>query len=294
MPNPDPAAFPLQTFSNNSLTTYWKCPYKWKLKNIDGKRERSGGPLIAGAAAGSAENKHFWSVFEDKAPLSVDDVADAFNDGWDAKVEEETDKAGIDWGGDKPEDIRSTSQGALALYHEQHALKEPKPIAIEREAKLRITGMPWVFKGYLDREIEDPLSGQIVKDMKMSGKKADAKVPGTDTQVDSYLLLRRAEGNPAARFDFDRMVRTQTPSVQIQPAVRSDTQLDAFLRRLLSTAGDIAMRVEYDKWEGAVPGSWYCSERWCGFWSECPFGGLAATRAAQATRAAGKPEPVAA
>jgi len=297
----DPARYPLQSLSHNSISTYEKCPMKWRYRYLEGKLERIGGPIVCGAAAGSAINEHFWNVKDGLDPLSAADVEDKFADEWKAKVEIENDKAGIDWGSEKPEAFRSTTQGALVLYHQNVALNEPPPVGIERPFKFRIAGMPWHVSGFIDRELVDPLGGPLVKDMKVSAKKASASVVDEDEQIDMYLLARRAEGKPARgegesehRFQFDRMVRTKTPTVQIQPAVRSDAQLDAFVSKLLNTAADIAMRVENDQWVGAPSNAWWCGERYCGYWSECPFGGLARTRATQATRAAGTPAPVAA
>jgi hypothetical protein len=62
--------------------------------------------------------------------------------------------------------------------------------------------------------------------------------------------------------------------VPVLPTRRTDAQLDAFVDRLFAIAAEMAWRTEYDVWDGIrEPGSWFCSQKFCGFWDSCPYGG---------------------
>src|SRR5690606_12595934 len=117
------------------------------------------------------------------------------------------------------------------------------------------------------------LADGVVADRKVRGRRLSKADADTDLQASMYLLARRSEGEPASRFDFHTMVRTKQPQVEVVPTVRTDAQLDRLTDRILAVAAEIAWRCEYDVWQGAVPGSWWCSERFCGYWHACPMGG---------------------
>ena len=110
--------------------------------------------------------------------------------------------------------------------------------------------------------------------MKVRKSKLSATDADSDLQPTAYLLARRAEGQPAPVFRYHTMVKTKSPYAEVVPTVRTDVQLDAFTGRVYRIAAEMQWRLETENWAGAVPGSWWCSHRMCGFWDTCPMGGL--------------------
>lgn len=296
-PTPDIAAyaerFPALTgmkhLSNSSLTSYWKCPERWMRRYILGEYEPASGAMIAGRAADAAETENYGLKLESKRDLELEHVLDLYSDEFEHEVERGDSGAGIDWHDEKPGKVKDSGAGALSLYHRTVA-PQISPLSVQRRFSIRFEGMRWDFTGYLDLEYRPAprrRKGAPVADLKLKGKRLSPADADADPQVDSYLAARRAEGNPAKRFDFHVMARTKEPTVELISTTRTDAQLDAFLGRIFYAAGEIAWRTEYEAWGYAPPGAWWCAERWCGFWKDCPGGGGLSSAAAKVVRAGG-------
>jgi hypothetical protein len=275
-----PTELPVSSLSVSSVGTYLKCPERWRRRYLCGETEPVGAPLIIGSAVGAACNANDSLKVGSGEDLPLADVLDAYSDEFDLKVEESRDREGIDWAGSNPGVAKDEGAGVLSVYH-QTVAPTFQPVSVEREFVLSPPGVDWVFKGYMDVETA---AGGII-DRKVKGKALSAAEAKVDVQPTSYLLARREEaragfGEPATGFDFHVMKKLKTPVVDIVPAPRTDAQLDAFYQRLLRIAAEIAWRAEHDNWGGAVPGSWWCSSRYCGFFDTCSMGGAGAAAVA--------------
>lgn len=264
-----PTFLPVPALSLSSIALLRRCPEKWKRRYIDREYEPPSGPMVLGSAFGAAEATNYQLKIVSGVDLSEADVLDAFADEW----RERTDREEIDWGADKPADLRAAGERALAAYHAEIA-PAVRPVSVEREFRLRFDGAAWTFTGYLDLEE----AGGRVGDLKMKGKRLSRPDADRDPQPSSYLLAKREEhraghGDPPSGFDFHVATRTRTPVVEIVPTSRTDAQLDAFLRRIYAAAAEIAWRTEFDVWDGAPRDAWWCTEKSCGYWAACPMGG---------------------
>lgn len=283
------ARYPLDRLSYSSLNQYWRCPERWMRRYILNQYEPSSGGLIVGSAADSAATLNFKRKIRTGKDLPVDDVLDAYSDTFDARVESDED---VDWHEERPGKVKDYGADALRAYQLEVA-PQIRPLSVQRRFSIRFDGMKWKVVGKLDLEYRPGprrKKGAPVGDMKMTTKRMSPADANADIQAGLYLAARRAEGNPADRFDFHSCKRIkdkgQNPrssaEVTLIPTYRTDEQLDQLLARVFYTAGEIAWRLEYDAWGYAPPGSWWCAPRWCGFWDSCPAGGLLQGMAAKA------------
>lgn len=281
----------VSALSNSGMNTLRRCSYKWKLRYVDRIYEPKSPAMILGSVVGAAEcqSDHTW--IETGEPFDTDQVLDCYSDEFELAARGEAKPRGeddpttdIDWGDDAPGDVKDVGYKALQAYHAEIIPAMARPVDAEREARMSVQhedGDLVEFVAYLDVETEDGVViDRKVKKAKLSQADADA-----DKQPTSYLAVRRAEGNPAERFDFHPMVKTKKPYAQEPvPTERTDEQLDHFLIEILNAADEIAWRLETDNWSFAPDGAWWCGEKWCGYWSQCPAGGLYRKRAAEAVR----------
>jgi hypothetical protein len=283
----------VSAFSNSGLQTLRKCAYKWKLRYVERLYEARSPAMLLGSVVGAAEcqSDHTW--IESGEPLGTAQVLDCYSDEFELAANGEAEPRGeddvqtdIDWGDDKPGDVKDVGYKALKAYHEVIVPSMARPVDAEREARIQVEhedGDLVEFVAYLDVETEDGIViDRKVKKAKLSQADADA-----DKQPTAYLAVRRAEGNPAPKFVYHPMVKTKTPYAQEPlPTERTDAQLDHFLVEILRAADEVAWRLENDNWSYAPDGAWWCGEKYCGYWSQCPAGGLLRRRAAQAVAAA--------
>jgi hypothetical protein len=259
-----PRSLPVEHLSVSSVNAYLRCPLKWKRRYIDREYEPPSGNMILGSAVGAAEAQSDQQQIDAGERLASADVLDAFSDEWEDRSTREE----IDWGDNKPDVLKDSGVSVVTAY-ERYVAPLIRPISAEREFRLQLPGVDWSFTGFFDLEEED---GGVV-DRKVKAKKLNPAEARVDLQPTSYLLARRSEGNPAPEFRYHTLVRTKVPQVDVIPTRRSDRQLDAFVDRLYGIAAEIHWRLENDVWGGAVPGSWWCSHKFCGYFDSCPFGG---------------------
>jgi hypothetical protein len=259
-----PRALPVDHLSVSSVNAYLRCPLKWKRRYIDRDYEPPGGKMILGSSVGAAEAHAYQEQIDTGQRPPTEAVLDLFADEWEDRTQREE----IAWESDKPGQLKDDGIAAVKLYDSTIA-PHVTPTHVEREFNLQLEGVDWGFTGFFDVEQDDG----AVADLKVRGRKLSPNDAHVDLQPTAYLLARRAEGNPAPAFRFHTMVRVKQPYAEVVPTVRSDRQLDAFVDRLYGIAAEMHWRLEHDIWQGAVPGSWWCSEKFCGYWASCPLGG---------------------
>lgn len=266
-----PARLPVRALSVHSLRLLRKSPEKWRRWYIEGEREPTGGAQLVGSAVHQAELHQGLGrkILEGKLPPTAD-VVDAYTD--EFKLARE--RSEIDWAGERPGRLKDQGVAVLSAYHDTVAPRL-RPVAVERGFWVDVPGVEWGFRGYIDLEelhdvsdlkVRGPTVGHVTRD--------DA---AGDLQATGELFAKRVEGNPARRFRFHSLLRGRAVprpgDLTFTDTTRTRAELDAFLDTLYRAAAEIHWRVEYDVWEGAPEGAWWCSERYCGFWGSCRFGG---------------------
>lgn len=270
-----PRTLPVKHLSPSSVSLFKQCPEKWKRRYIDREYESTSPAALLGTVVGAAERDSFNQKIETGLALTTVEVLDAYTCAWDLTVDREGDN--VDWDGERPGRVKDSGARVLPVYH-RHVAPTVNPIATERRFTVRPADVDWTFEGYFDVEEED-----AVDDVKVRGRQrglVSAEEAQGSYQATAYLFARRAEGNPARRgFAFHNLVRppksgeVSPRDVLVTPTHRTDEQLDAFLIELYEIAAEIAWRAEYEVWTGPPRGVWWCSQRWCGYWQGCRFGG---------------------
>jgi hypothetical protein len=255
-----PATLPVDYLSLSSLRLLMQCPRRWKLRYIDGAYEPPSGRMLLGGAAGAALAQHYGHQIETGQGLSTEQLLDEFSATWDGRIGRE---AEVGWEKDTPGSLKDSGAGALAVYHRLIAPRI-RPVSIERELRLAWPGVQWTLTGYLDLEDAD----NWVRDFKMSKQRLSQSNADADLQPDVYLAARRAEGDPAAGFCFDTMVRLKAPTAEVVSTTRTERQLDGLTERIFGLAREIEWRCDTGIWSGAAPNTWFCST--CSH-ADCPL-----------------------
>ena len=213
---------PLQHLSHSSYNRFILCPEDWRRRYMLGEKTAPSGSMFLGRLVDDAITLYYRHVLDHGERLSVDQLKDAFWDGWKAAAEAEREQLGIAWESDLRED-RAFKLGldAVELTFSQLIPHLGEPVAVQRKVEYTLApGLEWSVLCYLDLETRRPDAGALlpavvdykVKTTPLSQYKADH-----DFQPAVYLAGRWLEGDPAAQFCFAQIAKPGPRRKEIAP-----------------------------------------------------------------------------
>lgn len=149
------------------------------------------------------------------------------------------------------------------LYHEEIA-PQLEPLASEREFRVTSDEFPVDLAGTIDL-----LEEKKVRDLKTRGSKPAADIASKSLQGSIYTLAAsQMTGEEHYAYTMDFVVKTKKPYVH-----RVDAKMGpAVWNATLETIRRGWALVEAGIFPPANPDWWGCSQKWCGYWDDCPFG----------------------
>jgi PD-(D/E)XK nuclease superfamily len=214
---------PLQHLSHSSYSRFVLCPEDWRRRYVLGEKTAPSGAIFLGRQVDDAITLYYRHILDHGERLSVDQLKDAFWDGWKAATETEREQLGIAWETDLREDSAfKLGLDAVELTFSQLIPHLGEPVAVQRKVQYTLApGLEWSVLCCLDLETRRSDAGaQLpavveykVKTTPLSQHKADH-----DFQPAVYLAGRWPEGDPAAVL--------LRPDRQARPAPQTDRRLD--------------------------------------------------------------------
>jgi hypothetical protein len=276
---------PLQHLSHSSYSRFVLCPEDWRRRYVLGEKTAPSGAMFLGRQVDDAITLYYRHILDHGERLSVDQLKDAFWDGWKAAAAAEREQLGIAWETDRRED-RAFKLGldAVELTFSELIPHLGEPVAVQRKVEYTLARrLEWSVVCYLDLETLRPDADGLlpavvdykVKTTPLSQYKADR-----DFQPAVYLAGRWLEGDPAAQFCFAQIAKPGPRRKEIGASLvttsRSTGQLRGALARIAQVASQIVANYERfgpdEPWGFADPGGWKCSARYCEAWATCPGG----------------------
>jgi hypothetical protein len=278
---------PLQHLSHSSYARWALCPESWRRYYLCHERSAPTGSMFLGRQVDDAITLYYRQILEHGEHLSLDEVRDAYWDGWKAAAQAEREQLGIAWEDELRED-RAFKLGldAIELTFKQLVPRLGEPVAVQRrlEYVLAPIGLEWSVLCYLDLEaVRRDAQGNelpIVVDYKVKTSPLTQFKADRDFQPCVYLAGRWLEGDPAREFCFGQIgkpgPKRKVMSASLVTTTRSTSQLRGALARIAQMAAQVVAC--YDRfgaeepWGFADPGGWKCSPRYCEHWHSCPGG----------------------
>ena len=203
---------PLQHLSHSSYNRFVLCPEDWRRRYLLGEKTAPSGSMFLGRQVDDAITIYYRHILDHGELLSVDQLKDAFWDGWKAAADAEREQLGIAW----ETDLREDSAFKLGLDAVELTFSEliphlGEPVAVLRKVEYTLApGLEWSVLCYLDLETRRADAGALqpavvdykVKTTPLSQYKADH-----DFQPAVYLAGRWLEGDPAAQFCFAQIAK---------------------------------------------------------------------------------------
>jgi PD-(D/E)XK nuclease superfamily len=276
---------PLAHLSHSSYSRFALCPEDWRRRHMLGERSAPSGSMFLGRRVDDPITLYYRRILEHGDRLELDQVKDAYRDGWRADEEAERERLGIAWEDDlRLEAAFKIGLDAITLTFERLIPHLGEPVAVQRRLEYTLApGLEWSVLCYLDLETLRPdgdarvpaIVDYKVKTTPLSRFKADH-----DFQPAVYLAGRWLEGDRAAEFSFAQIAkpgpRRKAMSASIVTTTRSIGQRRGALARIAQVARHLVAYYERfgpdEPWGFADPSGWKCSARYCEAWGSCPGG----------------------
>jgi len=235
--------------SHSSVRMYLRCPEKWRRRYLELEYEPSSSNLVIGKVVGAGISagyvvklggeENYGEVMLDTASQSFDDIKD---------------REEVDWQDEEPGKVKDSAMQCVGEYH-QRVARFFKPTTVEEGFSITYPEADWDVQGYID------ITG--------SGE-------GLAADLHDVKTVSKADGStPSFAWHQIKKPNTRNPaSVQVMTTDRTPVQINNYLARIAQVAREIDWRAETGNWQGAVPGSWFCSQKFCGFYASCPYGGV--------------------
>ena len=139
------------------------------------------------------------------------------------------------------------------------------PVEVERRFKIDV-GLDLPLAGMIDIERHAKID-----DLKTSGKKwAEGRID-TEIQPIFYSYAHEHETGNRPQFNYHILKITQGGSTGYQ--LQSIRATDDHYQSLMAKCRMMIRMLESGVFMPANPGSWWCSERWCGYYQTCVYVG---------------------
>jgi hypothetical protein len=252
--------------SASQLGTYFGCGMQWKFRYVDGLIIPPGVAAYIGKGVHSAAEVNFTQKIKTEEDLPLDDLKDAARDGYLLPMRDEGLYLTHDELAAKASIIDDGLDKALQLTELLHGRFAPNifPTAVERELRWTDPEIRVEWLGYADLQEEETLH-----DIKSTGKTWSQMDADRSDQLTLYdWMVEEIDGAAPAQLELDIFKRLKA-SVNYYPLYTERTAADRIA--LQRKAKKMVEMVDKGIALPADPGSWRCSERWCGYWSTCPY-----------------------
>lgn len=247
-----------------------KCGEQYRRRYIEGDIIPPGVAMLRGRAVHRGAEMNFRQKIESRADLPVKDVVDAavaaFDGDWSGGVQLSDDEAKVGMAKIKGQAI-DTVVSLSSVFHVERAC-EIQPLRVEEGFRIELDG-PHDVKGFLDLYgLEHGASAAAVYDLKTAAKSKTQADADSSFQLTVYgaaaCLLEKRQ---SVDVSLEVAVATKVPKVQTLRS-RRDASDFSILRKRIEVSSRAVLAGNFLP---APSGAFYCSKRWCGYWSSCEF-----------------------
>jgi hypothetical protein len=251
--------------SPSQLAMYLRCGEAYRRRYIEGEIIPPGVALLRGSAVHKGAEVNFRQkikTYEDLPPSVIQEAAaTAFDERASGEVMLSTEETSI--GLRKVLGDAKDSTVRLADLYAVRVAPTIQPLLVEERVEIPIPDHPTLV-GIID-VVSDT---EEVVDLKTSKRRKPENEVEIDDQLTWYdLAYRYHVGRAPKSVGLEVLIDKKVPDVQSVRTQRTKADHDTLIHKLNAMEAGIKVGVFLP----AAPGSWACSERFCGYWNTCPF-----------------------
>lgn len=250
--------------SASRIGTFEKCQLQYRYRYIEDKIKPPAIAAVIGTSTHKAVEADLKHKYNEGELMPEDAVADAARDElvnqWAAGVKLDRNKPIK-----KGEAIDQAV--ALSILHHTDVAPEIEPIAIERPFGVQVSE-DIRLTGHIDVQVAN-----MIRDTKTIKGKPSAMKGDHYAQAQLYAVgAMVTDGELPKGIKIDYLVKNKKPVYVSHEAPVTEKTAQAALDRLTLVSRVIARAMESGDFLPAPSDHWACTEKWCGYYDECPFG----------------------
>jgi len=221
------------------------------------------GAMTLGYTVGLAVDYNYIQKIRTHTDLPAKEVIEVFADSW------ETERKDCEFKDDEqPGQMLDEGVSMTGLYHKTFAPKR-QPIAVQHEfsVELEIDGEDGRYIPM--KAIADLIEDGAVRDLKTSRSRKSYSDLVRSIQMGIYAAAYEAVWGTLPLISYELLLRQKTPVAL--PVEAPGAAVD--MRRLMAIIERVVRGIEEEQFMPASPMAWWCTEKWCGYWSLCQYGG---------------------
>lgn len=246
-------------YHQSEIKTFLMCGMKWKFLYVDKLRRPRRAAASIGSSADAAISANLAQKVKSGVDLPLGEVLEIcskdFNERAKDTIWDEEDTAG------------PAKDSVIACVKLHHEIIAPKiiPATVQEEFVIE-TDAGFDLAGTIDLT---ETSGVIVDTKTSSRQRASSHVIERAFQPAMYdFAFRAIKAKLSAGFRFDVITRpTVRLPAEYKPVIGQVTEADH--EWLFNAIGETDKAIKAGVALPAPEGSWFCSEKWCEFWSIC-------------------------
>lgn len=260
----DTAANHRPHLSASQLDMFCRCPEQYRRRYCEGEILPPGIALAKGSAYHIAAEHNMRQKVDSHVDMQEDDAVAFAVESYEATV-----RGGLTLQeGETTATVGAAVDDVASLARNHVVLQSPdyQPMFVEQTVRINLPG-PRDLLGRVD--VVDHAVRVI--DFKSAGRKKNQADVDASLQLTVYVAAMRNLGFASAgEVLLDTLVQTpklKKVSRQVLPSQRNRADLVALGNRINA----VSMSIDAGIFPPAVPGSWWCSPKWCGYWGTCPY-----------------------
>lgn len=253
-------------FSSSQINMLSRCGESWRRRYLENERLPPVISMLKGTAMHHGAETNFRQKMTTGRDLPKAEIVEAsvskFEESYKDEIALTSDETKT--GKKALLDTLTKEVVQLATVHAEQQAPEYQPISVEQEFRVEIDGCTHDLYGFIDL-IDDR---QRVVDFKTSKAKPKKGTEVESLQLTAYAAHQMTKGVYPVDVRLDYLTLSKRGVTRTALDSSRDLQdIDALGRRV-----DMAAKmVKSGVFMPALPGSWWCSATWCGYWRTCPY-----------------------
>lgn len=253
--------------SPTQLEMYCRCPESYRRRYLENEVIPPGIALLKGSGFHKGAETNMRQKIDTHKDLPVSDIVDAAVAAFETGVhgdfilsDEEESRGATVVISDAKDDLAE-----MADVHAKEQAPEYQPAMVEKRVRIELPQAPRDLLGIIDL-VDDQ---QRVVDFKTAGRRKAQDEADSSTQLTVYAAaFQHMTGTPPADIRLDCVVQSKTKTVRQVVTTKRDT---ADFTALAHRINAVTQAVAAGSFPPSLPGTWWCSPKFCGYWNTCPY-----------------------